>query len=53
MTWAGVAVMYVFITRITGIPYTEKQALRGRGDSYRHYRQRVSAFFPRPPARGT
>lgn len=51
VTVAGVAVMYVFITRITGIPYTERQATRSRGDSYRRYRERVPAFFPRPPAR--
>ena len=52
VTVAGVVVMYLFITRITGIPYTERQALRSRGESYRRYRERVPAFFPRPPARG-
>ena len=51
ITLAGVAVMYLFITRITGIPYTERQALRSRGESYRRYRERVPAFFPRAPAR--
>ena len=51
VTVAGVVVMYVFITRITGIPYTEKQAMRSRGEAYRRYRERVPAFFPRPPAR--
>ena len=51
VTVAGVVVMYLFITRITGIPYTERQALRSRGESYRRYRERVPAFFPRPPAR--
>jgi len=51
-TVAGVVVMYVFITRLTGIPYTERQALRSRGESYRRYRERVPAFFPRLPGRG-
>ena len=51
VTLAGVAVMYLFITRLTGIPYTEKQALRSRGASYRRYRREVPAFFPRPPDR--
>ncbi len=49
VTLAGVVVMYVFITRITGIPYTEKQALRSRGDAYRAYQRTTSAFFPLPP----
>ena len=49
ITLAGVVVMYVFITRLTGIPHTERQAMRRRGDSYRRYRKRVPAFFPRPP----
>ena len=31
---------------ITGIPYTEKQALRSRGDEYRAYQRSTSAFFP-------
>ena len=51
VTVAGVAVMYLFITRVTGIPHTERQAIRSRGNSYRRYRERVPAFFPRPPAR--
>ena len=50
-TLAGVALMYLFVTRVTGIPYTEQQALRSRGDAYRRYQERVPAFFPRPPAR--
>jgi steroid 5-alpha reductase family enzyme len=34
---------------VTGIPYTEAQALRSRGDVYRRYQQEVSMFFPWPP----
>lgn len=43
---AGPALMLLFLYRITGIPYTEQQALRSRGDNYRAYQQRTSAFFP-------
>ena len=28
LTWTGLIVMYVFITRITGVPYTEQQSIR-------------------------
>ena len=42
--------MYLFLTRLTGIPYTEAQALRTRGDDYRAYQAVTSPFFPWPPA---
>ena len=51
ITVAAVLVMYLFITRITGIPHAESQALRSRGKAYRAYRARVPAFFPRPPGK--
>ncbi|MBI5085687.1 MAG: DUF1295 domain-containing protein [Acidobacteria bacterium] len=35
-----------FIFRVTGIPATEAQALRTRGDDYRQYQQTTSAFVP-------
>lgn len=38
--------MYFFLTRVTGIKATEEQALRTRGDAYRLYQERTSAFFP-------
>ena len=37
--------------RVTGIPATEAQALRSRGDDYRRYQQTTSAFVPWPPRR--
>jgi len=46
LTIAGVIVMYVFLTRITGIPYTEKQAIRSRGEAYRRYQETTNVFFP-------
>ena len=53
LTWTGLIVMYVFITRITGVPYTEQQSIRTRGDAYRHYQKTTSMFFPLPPKRTT
>lgn len=48
LTWTGLIVMYVFITRITGVPYTEQQSIRSRGDAYRHYQKTTNMFFPWP-----
>ena len=45
----GVATMAWFITRVTGIPPTEAQALRSRGAAYRAYQRTTSAFVPWPP----
>jgi steroid 5-alpha reductase family enzyme len=39
------------ILEVTGIPATEAQALRSKGDAYRAYQVRVPRFVPRPPAR--
>ncbi|GAB4194656.1 MAG: DUF1295 domain-containing protein [Wenzhouxiangellaceae bacterium] len=44
--WLAPAVMLMFLYRVTGIPYTEKQALKSRGDDYRRYQQETNAFFP-------
>jgi steroid 5-alpha reductase family enzyme len=32
--------------RVTGIPATEAQALRSRGDDYRDYQRTTNAFIP-------
>lgn len=37
-----------FIFFVTGIPPTEKQALRTRGDAYRQYQKTTSVFIPLP-----
>jgi steroid 5-alpha reductase family enzyme len=50
VTIAGVVVMYVFLTRVTGIPYTEQQAIRSRGDAYRRYQETTNVFFPFSPS---
>jgi steroid 5-alpha reductase family enzyme len=31
---------------VTGVPMAEAQSLKSRGDAYRAYQQRVSAFVP-------
>jgi steroid 5-alpha reductase family enzyme len=38
--------MLYFLFRVTGIPATEAQALRGRGEAYREYQNTTSAFVP-------
>lgn len=46
ITLLGPALMFFFLYRVTGIPYTEKQALKSRGEEYRAYQESVNAFFP-------
>jgi steroid 5-alpha reductase family enzyme len=38
--------MLYFLFRVTGIPATEAQALRTRGEDYRRYQQTTSRFVP-------
>ena len=40
------ALILYFILRVTGIPATEAQAVRSRGDDYRDYQNTTSAFLP-------
>jgi len=46
LTWIGPVGMLVFLFRLTGIRYTEMQALKSRGDLYREYQRTTSVFFP-------
>lgn len=41
--------MYLLLTRASGIPPLEAAMLRSRGEAYRAYQARTSAFFPLPP----
>lgn len=53
LAWAGPVVMYVFLRWISGIPFTEAQALRTRGDDYREYQRTTPLlipWFPRNPS---
>jgi steroid 5-alpha reductase family enzyme len=40
------ALMLFFLLRVTGIPYTEQQSLRSKGDVYRAYQRVTSPFIP-------
>jgi steroid 5-alpha reductase family enzyme len=42
-------VLFVLLNFVTGIPPAEARSLAVRGERYRHYQQRTSAFFPWPP----
>lgn len=39
-------VMYLLLTKVTGIPPTEARAVITRGEDYRQYQRTTSAFFP-------
>uniref|UniRef100_UPI00286BAB09 DUF1295 domain-containing protein n=1 Tax=Phenylobacterium sp. TaxID=1871053 RepID=UPI00286BAB09 len=49
LSFAAALVMFLLLTRISGIPPLEEAQLRSKGDAYRAYQRRVSAFFPWPP----
>jgi steroid 5-alpha reductase family enzyme len=38
--------MLFFLLRVTGIPYTEEQSIRSKGDAYRAYQRVTSPFIP-------
>jgi steroid 5-alpha reductase family enzyme len=40
------ALILYFVLRVTGIPATEAQAIRTRGEEYRRYQRTTSAFVP-------
>lgn len=46
LAWSGPLLMYVFLRWISGIPYTEAQALRTRGEDYRQYQRSTPMLFP-------
>lgn len=45
--WASIIVfiMLYFILNLTGIPFSEQQALKSRGDAYRKYQASTNAFI--------
>jgi steroid 5-alpha reductase family enzyme len=45
-TWIGPLAMWLFLMRVTGIPYTERQALASRGEGYQRYQRTTNRFFP-------
>lgn len=42
----GPAAILFLLLRVTGIPLTEEQAVRSKGDAYRRYQAATSAFVP-------
>lgn len=55
--WGWVALgapvlMYVVLVHLSGIPPTEREMLESRGDAFRAYQARTSAFLPLPPRKG-
>lgn len=49
--WTSPIAMLYLLLRVTGIPMAEERSLRTKGDAYRDYQRRTSAFFPLPPKR--
>jgi steroid 5-alpha reductase family enzyme len=49
--WTSPALMLYFLLRVTGIPATEAQALKSRGEAYREYQRTTSMFVPWLPRR--
>jgi len=52
--WLGLiapAAILFLLLRVTGIPLTEEQAVRSKGEAYRRYQQSTSVFIPWPPRR--
>lgn len=46
--WLTPALMLFLVLKVTGIPPTEEQSVRSRGDDYRAYQRTTNAFFPGP-----
>jgi steroid 5-alpha reductase family enzyme len=51
LAWTGPVLMFVFLRWLSGIPWTEAQALRTRGEDYRDYQRRTPMLFPWFPKR--
>ena len=52
VTWLSLtapAVMFSLLRYVSGVPPLEETMLKSRGDLFRDYQRRVSAFFPFPP----
>ena len=50
---AAPVLMFFLLRYVSGVPPLEKSMLERRGDAFRAYQARVSAFFPLPPKRTT
>ncbi len=46
LAWACPALILYFLLKVSGIPMTEAQALKSRGEDYRAYQRTTSMFVP-------
>jgi steroid 5-alpha reductase family enzyme len=46
LAWLGPVLMYLFLRYLSGVPYTEAQALRTRGQDYADYQRSTPMLFP-------
>ncbi len=46
------AILHILLN-VTGVPATEEQAVRSKGDAYRRYQADTNAFFPGPRRKGS
>lgn len=46
LAWSGPIVMYVFLRWVSGVTFTEAQALRKRGEDYRDYQRTTPMLIP-------
>ncbi|RDZ28064.1 DUF1295 domain-containing protein [Lysobacter silvisoli] len=46
LAWTGPVLMYAFLRWLSGIPFTEAQALRTRGEDYARYQRTTPMLFP-------
>lgn len=53
LTLVAPVMMFLILRFGTGVPALEKSMLESRGDLFRDYQKRVSAFFPLPPKRSS
>ncbi len=44
--WTSPALLLYFLFKVTGIPVTEAQAIKSRGEDYRDYQRTTPAFVP-------
>jgi len=40
------AIILYLLLKVTGIPATEEQSLRSKGEAFKKYQERVSVFVP-------
>lgn len=58
IAWVAPVSMFVFVRFVSGVPWTERQSLKSRGDDYRAYQRETNCFFPwwpraAAPSKGT